>query len=110
MGGLEVICIFVVWCLLIKTRKSSGVDNQGYAFTATGFRKFTYVELKKATKGFTEEIRIGAWGVAYKGVLSDNRVAAIKRLNEANQGEDVFLAEVSIIGRLNYSGSSRIFF
>ena len=102
VGGLEVICIFVVWCLLIKTRKSSGVDNQEYALVATGFRNFTYAELKKATKGFTEEIGIGAWGVVYKGVLSDNRVAAIKRLNEANQGEDEFLAEVSIIGRLNH--------
>ncbi|KAM3758154.1 hypothetical protein ACB098_01G021300 [Castanea mollissima] len=102
VGGLEVICIFVVWCLLIKTRKSSGADNQGYALAAVGFRKFTYAELKKATKGFTEEIGIGAWGVVYKGVLSDNRVAAIKRVNEANQGEDVFLAEVSIIGRLNH--------
>ncbi|KAM4121643.1 hypothetical protein ACJW30_01G020000 [Castanea mollissima] len=87
VGGLEVICIFVVWCLLIKTRKSSSADNQGYALAAIGFRKFTYAELKKATKGFTEEIRIGAWGV---------------RVNEANQGEDVFLAEVSIIGRLNH--------
>ncbi|KAK7858820.1 putative receptor protein kinase zmpk1 [Quercus suber] len=88
VGGLEVICIFVVWCLLIKTQKSSGANNQGYALTATGFRKFTYAKLKKATKGFTEEIRIGAWGVVYKGLLSDNRVAAIKLLNEANQGED----------------------
>ncbi|KAL4649552.1 hypothetical protein ACB092_01G021600 [Castanea dentata] len=102
VGGLEVICIFVVWCLLIKTQESSGADNQGYALAATGFRKFTYGELKKATKGFTKEIRIGAWGVVYRGVLSDNRVAAIKRLNEANQGEDEFLAEVSIIGRLNH--------
>ena len=102
VGGLEVICIFGVWCLLIKTRKSSGVDNQGYAFAATRFRKFTYAELKKAIKGFTKEIEIGAWGVVYKGVLFDNRVVAIKHLNEANQGEDEFLAKVSIIGRLNH--------
>ncbi|KAM3710318.1 hypothetical protein ACJW31_01G020100 [Castanea mollissima] len=102
VGGLELTCIFVVWCLLIKTRKSSDAENQGYALAAIGFRKFTYGELKKATKGFTEEIGIGAWGVVYRGVLSDNRVAAIKRLNEANQGEDEFLAEVSIIGRLNH--------
>ena len=102
VGGLEVICIFGVWCLLIKTRKSSVVDNQGYAFAATRFRKFTYAELKKATKGFTKEIGIGAWGVVYKGVLFDNRVVAVKHLNEANQGEDEFLAKVSIIGRLNH--------
>ena len=100
VGGLELTCIFVVCCLLIKTRKSS--DEQGYALAATRFKKFTYSELKKATKGFTKEIGRGACGAVYKGVLSDNRIAAIKRLNEANQGEDVFLAEVSIIGRLNH--------
>ena len=32
-------------------------------------------------------IRVTVIGFVYKGVLSDNRVAAIKRLHEANQGE-----------------------
>ncbi|KAK7853556.1 putative receptor protein kinase zmpk1, partial [Quercus suber] len=65
--GLELTCIFVVWCLLIKTRKSSDVNNQGYGLVAIRFRKFTYAELKKATNGFTKKIRIGAWGVVYRG-------------------------------------------
>uniref|UniRef100_A0A2N9FE46 Uncharacterized protein n=1 Tax=Fagus sylvatica TaxID=28930 RepID=A0A2N9FE46_FAGSY len=96
VGGLELICIFVVWCLLIRTQKSFGADKQGYGLAATGFRKFSYAELKKATKGFTEEIGKGAWGAVYKGVLSNNQIAAIKRLYEANEGEDVFLAEKSL--------------
>ena len=99
----EIICILVVWCLLTRTQKSSSLDKQGYVLAATVFRKFSYAELKKATKGFTEEIGRGAWGAVYKGILSDNRVAAIKRLNEANQGDQgEFLAEVSIIGRINH--------
>ncbi|KAF5444849.1 hypothetical protein F2P56_033946 [Juglans regia] len=101
-GGLEIVGIFLVWFLLFRTPKSSTADKQGYLLAITGFRKFTYSELKKATKGFTEEIGRGAGGVVYKGVLADNRVAAIKQLYEANQGEDVFLAEASIIGRLNH--------
>jgi hypothetical protein len=102
LGGLEVVCIFLVWCLLIRDQQSWGADKQGYLPAATGFRKFTYAELKKATKGFSEEIGRGAGGTVYRGVLSDSRVAAIKRLNEANQGESEFLAEVSIIGRINH--------
>ncbi|KAL6215453.1 hypothetical protein ACLB2K_014883 [Fragaria x ananassa] len=78
VGGLEVICIFVV----------------------CGFRRFTYAELKKATKGFKVEIGRGGGGVVYKGILSDQRVAAIKQLNECNQGEAEFLAEVSLLGKL----------
>ncbi|GJV85956.1 putative receptor protein kinase ZmPK1 [Tanacetum coccineum] len=41
--------------------------------------------------------------VVYKGRLSDNRIAAIKRLNNTNnQGEAEFQAEVSTIGRVNH--------
>ena len=102
VGGLEIICIFVVWFLLIKTRKNSSADKEGYVLAITVFRYFTYAELKMATKSFIEEIGRGAGGIVYKGVLPDSRVAAIKRLNEANQGEGEFLAEVGIIGRSNH--------
>ncbi|XP_040995962.1 putative receptor protein kinase ZmPK1 [Juglans microcarpa x Juglans regia] len=102
VGGLEIICIFLVWCLLSRPQQASSVDKQGYLIAVTGFRRFTYVELKKATKDFNEEIGRGAGGIVYKGVLPDNRAVAIKRLNESNQGEGEFLAEVSIIGRINH--------
>ena len=102
VGGLEIICIFVVWCLLTRTQKILDVDMQGYVISAIGFRKFTYAEFKKATQGFAKEIGRSAGGIVYKGVLSDNRVAAIKHLHEANQGESEFLAEVSIIGKINH--------
>ncbi|KAG6626471.1 putative receptor protein kinase ZmPK1 [Carya illinoinensis] len=102
VGGLEIIGIFLVWCLLTRTRQASSVDKQGYLVGITGFRRFSYAALKKATKDFNEEIGRGAGGIVYKGVLPDNRAVAIKRLNEPNQGEGEFLAEVSIIGRINH--------
>ncbi|KAK7350375.1 hypothetical protein VNO77_08926 [Canavalia gladiata] len=105
LGGIELVCIFLVWCFLFRSdRKHLDADKHGYVLAAaTGFQRFSYSELKQATKGFSKEIGRGAGGIVYKGVLSDNRVAAIKRLHEvANQGESEFLAEVSIIGRLNH--------
>ncbi|KHN42144.1 Putative receptor protein kinase ZmPK1 [Glycine soja] len=107
LGGIEVACIFLVWCFLFRNKNRklhSGVDEPGYVLAAaTVFRKFSYSELKKATKGFSEAIGRGGGGTVYKGVLSDSRVVAIKRLHQvANQGESEFLAEVSIIGRLNH--------
>ncbi|KAL3505120.1 hypothetical protein ACH5RR_034961 [Cinchona calisaya] len=95
----------LIWLLtyIYKTRKSTNASRiQGYLQVATGFRKFTYAELKKATNNFREEIGRGGGGVVYKGVLSDNRIAAIKCLKEAIQGEAEFLAEISTIGRLNH--------
>ncbi|KAK2965416.1 hypothetical protein RJ640_006935 [Escallonia rubra] len=99
LGLLEFLCIIYVW---LKTRQPLSRSKQGYIQVAAGFSKFTYAELKKATRNFNEEIGRGGGGVVYKGILPDNRAAAIKRLNEANQGEAEFLAEVSIIGRLNH--------
>ncbi|EEF38944.1 putative receptor protein kinase ZmPK1 [Ricinus communis] len=104
IGIIEFTVIFLVWYFLIRTHQHSGVVRAGYLQIATGFRKFSYSELKKATRGFREEIGRGAGGIVYKGILSDHRVAAIKRLiiNEADQGEAEFRAEVSVIGKLNH--------
>lgn len=101
VGVFEITCLLAY---LIRTRMQSNSSAvQGYHLqVAAGFRKFTYSELKKATANFSKEIGRGGGGIVYKGVLTDNRVAAIKCLKEANQGEAEFLAEVSIIGRLNH--------
>jgi hypothetical protein len=101
VGGAEVTCVLLVLFFLFRTNRHSDPTEQGYLLT-TRFRRFTFAELRKATKGFSEVIGRGAGGTVYKGVLPDQRVCAIKRLNEANQGEAEFLAEVNIIGRLNH--------
>ncbi|KAJ9693059.1 hypothetical protein PVL29_011971 [Vitis rotundifolia] len=102
VGGVEMICILLVWCFLRKIHQEPSADTQGYGLPVTQFIKFTYAELKKATQGFSEEIGRGGGGTVYKGLLSDHREAAIKQLNLTNQGEAEFWAEVSTIGRLNH--------
>ncbi|KAL5559098.1 hypothetical protein UlMin_035309 [Ulmus minor] len=104
LGGFELIFILLVWCLLLRNKESWGPDNMGHRLLVSmGFRRFSFAELKKATQGFGKEIGRGAGGTVYKGVLSDDRVAAIKRLNtDSNQGEAEFLAEVNTIGMLNH--------
>ncbi|PRQ27754.1 putative protein kinase RLK-Pelle-SD-2b family [Rosa chinensis] len=102
VGGFEIICILLVLGLITQNRRDSNEDKHGYLLAATGFKRFSYAELKKATRDFSQEIGSGAGGVVYKAVLADHRVAAIKRLNETNQGEGEFSAEVNTIGRLNH--------
>ncbi|GMP45383.1 hypothetical protein CsSME_00013926 [Camellia sinensis var. sinensis] len=102
IGAVEMLCILLISFLVFKKPNNSGPETQGYFLAATTFKNFTYVEMKRATRGFSEEIGRGGHGVVYKGILPDHRVAAIKRLNEANEGEAEFLAEVSTIGRLNH--------
>ncbi|XP_039170440.1 putative receptor protein kinase ZmPK1 [Eucalyptus grandis] len=103
IAGVEAIVVLMVWCFLYRTRpEKGGAHIDGYHAGLTGFQRFTYDELKKATRNFSEEIGRGSGGVVYKAVLSDCRVTAVKRLNEANQGENEFLAEVSTIGNLHH--------
>ncbi|XP_059590856.1 putative receptor protein kinase ZmPK1 [Vitis vinifera] len=102
LGVLEGAIVLLVWLFLFWVHHDPVSTMQGYILVANGFKRFSYAELKKATRGFTQEIGRGGGGVVYKGVLLDRRVAAIKRLKEANQGEAEFLAEVSTIGRLNH--------
>ncbi|GLU22080.1 hypothetical protein SLE2022_381780 [Rubroshorea leprosula] len=102
LGSVEFICIFLVWCILFRSKEGNKAVTEGYIQAATGFRRYTNSELKKATKNFTEEVGRGGAGVVYRGALPDQRIAAIKRLHEADQGEAEFLAEVSTIGRLNH--------
>ncbi|KAJ4718924.1 Receptor protein kinase [Melia azedarach] len=95
-------CILLVWFFLFIANKDTKVVDLGYLLAARGFKKFTFDELKEATKGFTEEIGRGAGGIVYRALLFDNRVAAVKRLNEAKQGEAEFLTEVQTIEKLNH--------
>ncbi|XP_052203524.1 putative receptor protein kinase ZmPK1 [Diospyros lotus] len=103
IGLVEMLCSFsVVSFLFWKTRKQPDPAMEGYFLAATAFKKFTYAEMKKATRGFSEEIGRGGHGVVYRGVLPDHRVAAIKRLDKSNEAEAEFLAEINTIGRLNH--------
>ncbi|KAL4272522.1 hypothetical protein GQ457_13G020340 [Hibiscus cannabinus] len=102
LGGIEIISILLVWLLLYRFSQDKNVAKEGYVSAATGFKRFRFDELKKATRNFHEEIGRGGGGTVYKGMLSDGRVIAVKRLNDSNQGEAEFLAEVNTIGKLNH--------
>ncbi|KAL3732907.1 hypothetical protein ACJRO7_022429 [Eucalyptus globulus] len=101
-GGIEIVVVLLVWFFLIRNQQDVTYAHQSYLLVATGFKRFTYDELKKATRNFSKEIGRGAGGIVFKALLSDDRVAAVKVLNNATTGEADFLAEASTIGRVNH--------
>ncbi|KAK4797041.1 hypothetical protein SAY86_029367 [Trapa natans] len=104
IAGLEALGVLLVWLYITtKSRRKDEATSGVYQLAAIGFRRFSYSELKKATRNFSQEIGRGAAGTVYKAILPSGQVAAVKQLNEASlQGEDEFLAEVSMIGKLNH--------
>nr|XP_009772210.1 PREDICTED: G-type lectin S-receptor-like serine/threonine-protein kinase RLK1 [Nicotiana sylvestris] len=78
----------------------------------TNLRNFTFQELKVATNGFKLELGRGAFGTVYKGELpsSNSRtVVAVKKLDKlANDGENEFKTEASVIARTHHKNLVRL--
>ncbi|KAF8728246.1 hypothetical protein HU200_018838 [Digitaria exilis] len=69
---------------------------------AGGPRRFSYAELKAATKDFSDVVGRGGYGTVYRGELPDRRAVAVKQLHSVGGGEAEFWAEVTIIARMHH--------
>ncbi|XAR66258.1 Non-specific serine/threonine protein kinase [Bertholletia excelsa] len=71
-----------------------------------GPHRFSYKELKKATRGFRDKelLGFGGFGRVYKGTLpNSNTQVAVKRIShESKQGLLEFVSEIASIGRLRH--------
>lgn len=77
---------------------------------AGGPKRFSYAELKAATKDFSDLIGRGGFGDVYRGELTDQRVVAVKCLKHVHVagGDAEFWAEVTIIARMHHLNLVRL--
>ncbi|XP_058109415.1 putative receptor protein kinase ZmPK1 [Magnolia sinica] len=108
IGAIEIFFIASGWWYLFRKHGTPTSVEDGYQMIYNQFRRFTYRELKKATKKFKEELGRGASGSVYKGVLDDERVVAVKKLGDVIQGGEEFWAEMNTIGRIYHMNLVRM--
>ncbi|KAM3197621.1 hypothetical protein ACQJBY_072972 [Aegilops geniculata] len=97
-GLLMLMTLLVICRKKLRWSSSPLYGNHG----PSGIIVFTYTDLTRATKKFSEKIGTGGFGSVYKGMLSDSTTIAVKRLDGTRQGEKQFRAEVSSIGLIQH--------
>ncbi|XP_037419722.1 G-type lectin S-receptor-like serine/threonine-protein kinase SD2-5 [Triticum dicoccoides] len=69
--------------------------------------RFSYNELKIATRNFSMRLGSGGFGSVFKGKIGKETIA-VKRLEGVDQGKQEFLAEVETIGRIHHINLVRL--
>ncbi|XP_020265799.1 LEAF RUST 10 DISEASE-RESISTANCE LOCUS RECEPTOR-LIKE PROTEIN KINASE-like 2.5 [Asparagus officinalis] len=65
-------------------------------------KRYTYSDIKKITKSFSEKLGQGGYGSVYKGKLFDGNLVAVKVLDETKSNGEDFINEVAAIGNTSH--------
>ncbi|KAF2306591.1 hypothetical protein GH714_019652 [Hevea brasiliensis] len=85
-----------------------GSEAEGASKTSMkidGVKFFTFREKAMATNNFSSLAQVGqgGYGKVYRGILSDNKIVAIKRAEQGSlQGQKEFLTEITLLSRLHH--------
>ncbi|XP_060201997.1 L-type lectin-domain containing receptor kinase S.4-like [Lycium barbarum] len=108
--GISIIAVIfiviVVLAAIYLIRRFKNADVIEPWELEVGPHRYSYQELKQATRGFKDSELLGAggFGKVYKGVLKNsNMEIAVKHIShESKQGLQEFVSEISSIGRLRH--------
>lgn len=100
VASAAVLLAAMIVCLVIFLRDREHIEAWELE---CGPHRFSYKEIRLATKGFKEILGFGGFGQVYKGVLTTGLEVAVKRVShDSKQGVREFMAEISSIGRLRH--------
>jgi serine/threonine protein kinase len=115
--GIVILLIVAAWLCYREYQKRNGAkqrqkdtprdgDIDDEFKKGTGPRRFTYRQLSKATRGFSDDWKLGegGFGSVYRGFLQGQGLhVAIKRVSKTSkQGRREYISEVTIISRLRH--------
>ncbi|KAL7214125.1 hypothetical protein ACSBR1_026525 [Camellia fascicularis] len=102
---LFALCAFAFLIRKFKRRHLSMFDNiEGYLRSQNHLMpiSYSYLDIKKMTKGFKDKLGEGGYGSVYKGKLRSGHLVAIKVLGKPKANGQEFINEVATIGRIHH--------
>lgn len=101
-----VIILLIAFSLVWLCRR---MDRRAQAEKVEGsLVQFSYSDLQRITKNFTEKIGSGGFGSVFKGTLPNSTPVAVKKLEDAMHGEKQFRAEVQTLGLIQHVNLVRL--
>ncbi|KAI5659296.1 hypothetical protein M9H77_28089 [Catharanthus roseus] len=72
--------------------------------------RYSYLDLKRITNDFKEQLGEGAYGTVFKGKISDQILVAVKLLHDIStrNGDQEFINEVATMGRIHHVNVVRL--
>ncbi|KAL8549507.1 hypothetical protein ACS0TY_008370 [Phlomoides rotata] len=107
-GAVLVVTSILVLFILTRKRMKNTVNNKNIELFMKQHgdlapRRYKYLELKKMTKSFNDELGQGGYGHVYKAKSTlDGRLMAVKVLNKSKNHGEEFLNEVASISRTSH--------
>lgn len=107
--GVAVFCVLLWWFVRNRVKVAHAEEEEFLLEALPGLPpRFSYKELKIATKNFSQRLGGGSFGSVYEGELPDGSKIAVKQLEGAVQGKKEFHAEVATIGTVRHLNLVRL--
>uniref|UniRef100_A0A0E0JFS2 Receptor-like serine/threonine-protein kinase n=1 Tax=Oryza punctata TaxID=4537 RepID=A0A0E0JFS2_ORYPU len=104
-GSIAVILIMLMMLLIYKKRSSCvAIQAKMEGFLAV----YSYAQLKKATRNFSDRLGEGSFGSVFKGTIAGSTIVAVKKLKGLGHTEKQFRTEVQTVGMIQHTNLVRL--
>ncbi|XP_055815318.1 rust resistance kinase Lr10-like [Solanum dulcamara] len=115
-GVVGLILLGIIMMALYECYSSSKIERENQArvekfledYRARRPTRYTYADIKKITNLFQEILGEGAYGIVYKGTLSNEIHVAVKVLNDSKGNGEEFINEVAAMGKIHHVNVVRL--
>ncbi|KAH7662286.1 S-receptor-like serine/threonine-protein kinase protein [Dioscorea alata] len=108
VAGLTVLVSFLVFVGLIWAHRRRPGARIAMQLAEGSLIPFTYSDLQRMTKNFSDLLGRGGFGSVFKGSLPDSTTIAVKKLEGWRQGEKQFRTEVITLGSVQHVNLVRL--